>query len=284
MPDLDPPTGPAEPGDQTDPAAPTSGPPRTIELEVEVEGTPEEVWRAIATGPGISSWYVPHTVEEREGGAATASFGPGPEMQVAGRVAAWVPPRRIVFDGGEGVDGLAFEWLVEARDGGTCIVRLVNSGFGSGEPWDDQYDGMAEGWQLFLRNLQLHCAHFRGQSATAVLPMAVWPGPREAAWSALCDGLGLPAAPAVGDRVATSAPDVPALAGTVLDVASWRLALLLDEPARGTAFVAAEAMGDQVGVSVWSYLYGTEGADAAARDEPRWWAWLAERGVDPSGA
>jgi len=50
---------------------------RRIELEIEVPGTPEEVWRAIATGPGISSWYVPHVVEEREGGAASASFGPG---------------------------------------------------------------------------------------------------------------------------------------------------------------------------------------------------------------
>ena len=47
---------------------------RSIELEIEVVGTPEEVWQAIATGPGISSWYVPHTVEEREGGAATARF------------------------------------------------------------------------------------------------------------------------------------------------------------------------------------------------------------------
>ena len=28
---------------------------RRIELEVEVPGTPEEIWRAIATGPGISS-------------------------------------------------------------------------------------------------------------------------------------------------------------------------------------------------------------------------------------
>ena len=45
---------------------------RSIELEVEVQGTPEEVWRAIATGPGISSWYVPHVVEEREGGTAMA--------------------------------------------------------------------------------------------------------------------------------------------------------------------------------------------------------------------
>ena len=151
---------------------------RSIELEIEVVGTPEEVWQAIATGPGISSWYVPHTVEEREGGAAVASFGPGPEMQIPGRVAAWEPPRRIVFDGGEGAGGLAFEWLVEARDGGTCVVRLVNTGFGSGDDWDGQYDGMSEGWQLFLLNLKLHLEHFRGQTATALLPTAMWAGPR----------------------------------------------------------------------------------------------------------
>ena len=88
---------------------------RSIELEVEVPGRPEPVWRAVATGPGISSWYVPHTIEERAGGAATASFGPEPEMQIAGRVAIWEPPSRVVFDGGEGVDGLTFEWTVEAR-------------------------------------------------------------------------------------------------------------------------------------------------------------------------
>lgn len=256
--------------------------PRSIELEVEVAGTPEEVWRAIATGPGISSWYVPHEVEEREGGAALASFGPGPEMQVPGRVAAWEPPRRIVFEGDEGVGGLAFEWLIEARDGGTCIVRLVNSGFGSGEPWDDQYDGMAEGWRLFLFNLQLHLQHFRGRTATSMLPTAVWAGPREATWVALTDALGVPASPAVGDHLATSG-GAPRLAGTVLAAEAWRLALLLDEPAPGTAFVAVEGDGPRVGVSVWSYLYGDEGAAAVAESERRWWEWLAARAVDPEG-
>src|SRR5439155_990358 len=32
---------------------------RSVQVEVEVPGTPEEVWQAIATGPGISSWFVP---------------------------------------------------------------------------------------------------------------------------------------------------------------------------------------------------------------------------------
>ena len=41
---------------------------RSIQVEVEVPGTPEEVWQAIATGPGISSWFVPTRSEERAGG------------------------------------------------------------------------------------------------------------------------------------------------------------------------------------------------------------------------
>jgi uncharacterized protein YndB with AHSA1/START domain len=182
---------------------------RSIELEIEVPGTPEEVWRAIATGPGISSWYVPHTVEERQGGAANASFGAAPEMQVAGRVAAWEPPYRVVFDGGDADAGLAFEWLVEARDGGSCVVRLINSGFGSGDEWDAQYDGMAEGWLLFLLNLKLHLTHFAGQTATAMLPTAMWTGPREQTWADLTGALGLPAAPAVGERVEVASDGAP---------------------------------------------------------------------------
>ena len=252
---------------------------RSIELEVEVSGSPEDVWRAIATGPGISSWYVPHAVEEREGGTATASFGPEPEMQVSGRIAAWDPPHRVVFDGGEGVDGLAFEWLVEARDGGICVVRLVNTGFGSGDEWDAQYDGMSEGWQLFLVNLKMHLAHFPGQTATAMISGATWEGPRAKTWSALTAGLGIPLAPAIGERIEVTAPDAPPLAGTVADVASWRLAVLLDEPSPGTAFLAVEGSGDQVAVSVWSYLYGTEGNEAAERDDPRWRQWLTSRAV-----
>lgn len=262
---------------------------RSLELEVEVPGTPEQVWRAIATGPGISSWYVPHVVDEREGGDASASFGPGPEMQVPGRVTAWEPPLRIKFagveaDGSTSTEGLAFEWLVEARDGGTCIVRLVNSGFGSGDDWDAQYDGMAEGWQLFLLNLRLHLEHFAGQTATSILSTAMWAGPRNETWAALTSGLGLPAVPVEGERIETSGAGVPVLAGTVVEATPWRVALLVDQPAPGTAFLAAEGLGDQVGVSVWSYLYGDEGAAAAERDEPAWWAWLGERAApEPAG-
>ncbi|QQR99429.1 MAG: SRPBCC domain-containing protein [Austwickia sp.] len=248
---------------------------REIRMEIEVPGTVEEVWQAIATGPGISSWYVPHTVEERPGGAATARFGPGPEMEVPGRVEVWDPPHRIVFAGVDAAPGLAFEWVVEARGQGSSIVRLVNSGFGTGEPWDDQYDDMIGGWTLFLRNLWLHLRYFPGLVASAAIPMGMWPGNPAASWPDLLKALGLPEAPAIGSRVATYGSGVPPLAGTVLDAGRNSLALLLDEPAPGTGLLAAEGGGDACAVSVWAYLYGADADERAQAHTNAWGAWLA---------
>ena len=59
-------------------------------------GTPEEVWQAIASGPGISSWFVPTTVEERVGGAVLSNFGPG--IETFPPSPTWEPPHRFVAD------------------------------------------------------------------------------------------------------------------------------------------------------------------------------------------
>lgn len=260
---------------------------RSIELEVDVEGTPDEVWRAIATGPGISSWYVPHTIEEKAGGLATASFGPG--MDVDGRVAAWEPPSRVVFDGGDVDAGLSFEWLVVLADNrpdsrpdsqpnnSRCVVRLVNSGFPSGPEGDDYVNAMTAGWRLFLSNLQLHLRHFSGQSATAMLPMATWPQTRDAAWTSLIDGLGIPSSTAVGDRLEFGVGGSARLVGSVANLTDHNLVLVVEEPAPGTAFIAAEGSGDETMVSIWAYLYGEEGAKAVEADDGVWRNWLNER-------
>ncbi|MGH9139261.1 MAG: SRPBCC family protein [Acidimicrobiales bacterium] len=247
---------------------------RSIDLSVEVPGTPEEVWETIATGPGISSWFVPHDVAEYEGGEVIMDFGTyGKETA---RVVAWEPPRRVVFSSG-GEHPLAYEWLVEASAGGTCVVRLVNSGFGYGEEWDDQFAGMSEGWKLFLQNLRMHLTHFRGQRARAVIPVGSMPGPNDAAFSALCDALGVRPDLRPRDRFATAGAGVPELAGTVDEIirqpAATAYLLLLDAPAPGTALVAAEGDGDKVTVSTYLYLYG----DAAEKLEDAWTPFFAER-------
>ena len=70
---------------------------RWVQTEVEVPGSPEEVWQAIATGPGISSWFVPTEVEERDGGKIVAHFGPRQQHGLAlhdHRLGAAQPLRR----------------------------------------------------------------------------------------------------------------------------------------------------------------------------------------------
>ncbi len=251
--------------------------PRSIDMSVEVVGTASDVWTAVATGPGISAWYVPHVVEEYAGGVATASFGSGPEMQVPGRVALWDPPRRILFDGGEGVGGLTFDWLVEPGANGTCVVRLINGGFGEGGPWDDQYADMVGGWKLFMTNLQMHLEHFMGQQASSMLPMTMLPGGRESVWRELLGDLGTDENVAVGDRVVVIANEAQPLAGTVVKSDMGRLSMLLDSPCAGTALIAAEGGSDHVSVSIWSYLYGADRAEMVATYEPQWQQWLAAR-------
>lgn len=230
---------------------------REIDLSVEVPGTPEEVWRAIATSGGVTSWFVPFEVAEEEGGSVTMDFGEfGTE---SAEVSAWQPPHRFEYRS-SGERPLAYEWLVEARDGGSCVVRLVNRGFGAGEEWDSDYDGMTDGWSIFLENLLLHLTHFAGRTARPITPTVMVPGPNEQAFATVCDAIGVPADLAVGDRLATSGAGVPALRGRVANVARSasrsQYSVLVDGPAPGTGFVAVEGAGEQVACSVWLYLYG----------------------------
>ena len=257
-------------------------PERVIDLSVEVPGTPEQVWEAIATGPGITSWFIPHEVEGREGGAVRMDFGPGIGA-VTATVTAWEPSRRVAFKS-DGDRALAHEWLVEARDGGSCVVRLVVSGFGPGADWDAEYDGLSSGWQIFLHSLRLYLTHFAGQHGRAIIPTRVTAGPKDAAFSRLCAALGLPDDLRGGDRLQAAGPGAPTLSGTVEDVdvtnAAHTYFLLIEDPAPGTAFLTAEGSDEAVVMSFYLYLFGETGA--AVKDE--WTALLADRFPPPDVA
>lgn len=250
---------------------------RSVEVEVEVPGTPEEVWQAIATGPGVSSWFVPTEVEEGEGGKVVCHFGPGMD-QVATQT-AWDPPRRFAAESpiGPGAPTLATEWIVEARSGGTCVVRVVHSLFASTDDWDDQLKGAESGWPAFFLILRLYLAHFRGLPCTSFRVMGTAPEPASEVWSRLTGLLGLADIPA-GGRWGTP-EGVPPLGGIVEPVgegmAHFALARL-DVPTPGIACLFAHGMGGQVFLTLAFYLYGDGAPAAVARDEPAWHAWMKE--------
>src|SRR5829696_971160 len=72
---------------------------RSIDLSLEVPGTPDEVWDTVATAPGISSWFIPTVVDGREGGEVVMDFGPGCGAETT-TVTAWDPPHRLMIVGG----------------------------------------------------------------------------------------------------------------------------------------------------------------------------------------
>jgi uncharacterized protein YndB with AHSA1/START domain len=164
---------------------------RSIQAEAEVPGSPEEVWEAIATGPGISSWFYPTNVEEQVGG--TLRYHTDSQMDhVPAKVTAWDPPHRFRHEGRDcGVDGppTATEWTIEARAGGSCLVRVVHSLFASTDDWDDQLKNFEAGWPQALAILGLYLTHFRGQRATIVRAYGEMDGSVEETWNAMSGAL-----------------------------------------------------------------------------------------------
>jgi uncharacterized protein YndB with AHSA1/START domain len=250
---------------------------RSVEVETEVPGTPEEVWKAIATGPGISAWFVPTKLEEREGGDIVLDFGPGMESEAVIKV--WDPPRRFVAENeggmGPGSPTIADEWTVEAKSGGRCRVRVVHSWFASTDDWDKQFEDVEKGWPAFFRILGIYLSHFRGQPSEVIPLMAVSPGTKAAAWSRLLGSLGFGRL-AEGQRVETAhgAPRIAGIVERVVDKEHEEIFVRLEQPTSGVAHLFPIPMGGQVCLSVRLYLYGAQAQAVAAREAPVWQAWI----------
>jgi uncharacterized protein YndB with AHSA1/START domain len=259
---------------------------RSVQVEVEVPGTPEEVWQAIATGPGISSWFVPTSFEESGGKpvAVSANFGPG--MVSRSIVTAWDPPRVFAAQG-QGWGGsppIATEWRVEARAGGTCLVRVVHSLFADTDDWDGQLEATESGWPGFFRTLRIYLAHFRGQRSALMQFVAPAAGTEAQAWETLTTAFGL-AGVSVGQRWAAPA-GVPSLGGVAeyISRSPFDALVRLDEPGPGVAALGVFAMGGQAMAAVSLYHYGDRAEETVARETPRWQAWIQERFPAPADA
>jgi len=257
---------------------------RSVEVEVEVPGTPEEVWQAIATGPGVSSWFVPTQFEERDGKpvAVKATFGPG--MDARSAVTTWDPPRMFAAQG-EGWGGsppIATEWHVEARAGGLCVVRVVHSLFASTDDWDNQLEATQSGWPGFFRTLRIYLTHFRGQRSAIMQFVAPVAGTEADAWDALTSAVGVKGV-SVGQQW-TAPAGVPALGGVAeyISETPHDALLRLDTPGPGVAALGAFNMGGQSMVALSFYHYGDQAAATAAREMPLWQAWVQERFPAPA--
>lgn len=250
--------------------------PLRMERTFEVHGTPEQVWHAIATADGISSWFLPTDLEERVGGAIVTHMGE--EASSEGTVTEWEPGQRFAYVEPDwaGLSGhadaevtpMATEFLVQAQSGGTCVVRVVTSAFGTGAEWEREFfDEMERMWVPFFERLRLYLAHFPGQKATPLEVNVDVTGDAGPVSAALRRAVGTET---VGDPVG-----VCGITGAVEQVDDVQVLTRVTAPVPGVIAFASFATGpDTARAAVQGYFFSDAAPSYVEREEPAWRAWL----------
>ncbi len=178
-----------------------------MDKQFDVDATPEQIWDAIATGPGIDSWFMGRSeIEPGEGGATRLTMLGQTESST---ITAWQPGRRFAHATSAGPDGtfMAFEYLIEAREGGSTSLRLVQSGV-LGDNWETEYEAMQAGWPMYLETLVAYLTHFTGRTATPVTAIAPGAGDGEQVWEAISARFGLTGTVSLGAPARLTAPGI----------------------------------------------------------------------------
>jgi uncharacterized protein YndB with AHSA1/START domain len=247
-----------------------------FELELIVPGPPEQVWDAIASAEGIAAWMMPTELDPRTGGEVVFHMGPGPDEVSRGKVTAFEPTRRLAYEedwaalvgqSGADVTPLATEFLVEAASGGTCVVRVVTSAFGTGAEWEHEFfDEMTTGWGPVLDNLRLYLTYFPGQTAVPMWVSTKFTGAPDDAIVAVRGALGIAE---VGDRV-----DVRGIEGRHERSTPRHVLVVAERPVTG--LLSFFAFGDEGDAAAYlqGHLFGDDAAAYVEREQPHWQEWL----------
>jgi uncharacterized protein YndB with AHSA1/START domain len=191
--------------------------PREFELntEITVDATPEEVWDAITTGPGVDSWFMGRAdLEPGEGGTVRFDLG---VYAMESKITTWDPPHRFEHRAEVEPDGTfrAFEFMIEGREHGSTVVRAVLSGFLGGDNWETEYNALSEDGPIYTHTLGEYLTHFRGRTAQPITGFGSRVIDRETYWSRLRTSLGLGADVTVGDDVHLAPEGLPPIDGVV---------------------------------------------------------------------
>jgi hypothetical protein len=158
---------------------------------------------------------------------------------------------------------IAVEFTLETHQGKTRL-RIVHSGFGQGAAWDNELDGISEGWQGELRSLRHYLERHRGRDRRVGKATITTTTPRDAAWAKLTGSGGYrvsPPEPREGQPYEVVAPGGERLSGTV-ELCLPRITLA------GTVRELNDAW---LRLLTWKDATGNTGV----------WVWLATYGADP---
>ncbi len=183
---------------------------RAFEMSLDIDASRDAVWRALTEAQELMRWFpTAARVTPGEGGTMLWSWGEAGQWET--RIDRWEPGRflRLVQEDARPYDAqgrqlpagqveaarIAIEFTLETREGRTRL-RLVHSGFGQGTAWDDELEGITEGWQAELRSLRHYLEHHAGQDRIFGFARRATSLPRDSAWATLLGPGGFTLTPA----------------------------------------------------------------------------------------
>lgn len=266
---------------------------RGQEHVIEIDASPEAVWRAITEAEEITRWYVPEAeVDLRQGGTYRVSWGEG--MDGESEIAALEPERRLRLEhrpmpgSPEMPTGPIVEEYVIEGEGGRTVLRLVTSGIPATEDWDWFYEGTKRGWTIFLMGLKHYLERHPDTPRDQIQVMQGLADSFEDAWRTLVgpEGLGFEqpiddAAP--GDRYRARTGFGQEMEGEfLLADPPYRLLVTVENLGDALLGVAFEQMGPANMLYVSLSTFGLDD-DRVSSMRGRWTAWAGELYPDAGG-
>ena len=246
---------------------------RMIRAEIRTSASPQQAWEAWADPEKIAAWFVDRATGEGKAGSIMTWFFDDFGFAQPLTVVDSVPGKHFVlkWDPPQGDPGI-LEIQIE-REGGSTLVRLINSGFKEGADWDEEYEGVNSSWQMSLGILKHYLENYFGRSKQVLLVMQpaafqydrLLPNfldpSKLSRWLTKSGAIGK-----VGDRCNLVLQDGGSLTGRVLAVTQREVTLSWEEIG-GTLELKGFSMGPQpvVGLRCMTWKLDRE---AAARLKP----------------
>ncbi len=223
--------------------------------EVVLPADPDRVWEAVSTPEGLLAWQFPSPIDS-----------------IRDVATAWDEPHHLGIRMEQGDWFNALEYVIEARSGGTSVLRYMHSGIFT-DDWDAQYDAVQQHTDFYLHTLGQYLEFFDGMPATYIgdVPGGLQ-GPARSAepdgFKRLEQALGLAATMATGDKVELTPAGLDPVAGVVDYLQPNFLGVRTSSALY--RFFGRNAFGSPVGMSI--HIFGPMDDAGAVKDQ--WQEWL----------
>ena len=248
---------------------------------IEIDAPADALWDAISTAEGVSRWFTFKTrVKPGVGGEIWGEWAPGDGGTM--RFDAWEPGRRLRIVEDTMMPDLPqfMEYAIEANTGGGSVLRLTHSGIGADTKWDEMYDSVNRGWDVFMETLKLSLERHPGRDRVVGYAACRPSVPRAEAWDRLIgpEGLAIERTSEGGDDFGTFSVNAgPAR----LSGRSWiwnppkDLAGVVGDLEDAALWIAIEQFGERPNVSMTLSSYAAP--EAAVRDAESQWQAMLDR-------